>query len=334
MMANRDLLQTFPCVFIAGLIVSYVTTPLISKSLDLRNDRKNQCSVHNRLKKLKVPPPEDCPDEEVMDLALYLIVIGFIFLFLVTFFLSVVWIVIMSSQKKQKAESEILIGFFVGTIGLVVFMAYCYITLDTIQGKNKEMNWKTLHTDMKSSLVDNFVSDNIRSENETSNQWNILFIEYKCCGVNTVFGTSNDFDTTPWCTTNGSCQQTNSQIPKSCCLGVILEDPQSPNDDCHASVTKKTYNEKGCFMAVKEELIEKRAQQILKIRGVLEEEIKLLAIMGVCVLLQVFGIIGITGGYTGSLCKIREEDEGDSEQANGSRTEEPTQLNGISVSRM
>ncbi|XP_062587862.1 uncharacterized protein LOC134249542 [Saccostrea cucullata] len=147
-----------------------------------------------------------------MALVIYLILIATIFLFLVIFFLCNWWIVIQSSQRNQKKEIGILIVFLVSTIGLVVFMTYCYISLDTVQGEKEEMNWKTLHTDMKSSLIDNFVSNDIRSKNKTSNQWSILIIEYKCCGVDTVYGTSNNFDTTPWCTTHGSCQQTNPRF--------------------------------------------------------------------------------------------------------------------------
>ncbi|XP_062585817.1 uncharacterized protein LOC134247477 isoform X2 [Saccostrea cucullata] len=264
-----------------------------------------------------------------MDLALYLIVIASIFLFLVIFFLCIWWIVIISSKRNQKAEIGILSIFLASTLAVVGFMIFCYSSLDTVQGKNEEMNFETLHTNMKSSLTGNFVSDNIKSENETSNQWSRMLIEYKCCGVNTVFGTTNDFDTTPWCTTNGSCQLTNSQIPKSCCLGVISEDLQSAHDDCHAKVTQKTYNEKGCFLTVKEKLLEKKEQQRLKIKGVLEEEIKVFPIMGICVLLQIFGIIR-------SACKIGEEDEEDeedSEHANRrNQTEDSNNTNGIMIS--
>ncbi|XP_062584390.1 uncharacterized protein LOC134246126, partial [Saccostrea cucullata] len=73
---------------------------------------------------------------------------------------------------------------------------------------------------------------------------------YDCCAVNEVTGTTNDFDTTPWCTTSGSCQLTNSQIPKSCCKDTSEDDYQYAETSCHAIVRVGTYKE-GCFQRLK-----------------------------------------------------------------------------------
>ena len=59
-----------------------------------------------------------------------------------------------------------------------------------------------------------------------------------------VLGTTNDFDNTPWCTTQGTCQETSSQIPRSCCIDLNEFDYHSVPKDCHASVNRGTYYEK------------------------------------------------------------------------------------------
>lgn len=65
--------------------------------------------------------------------------------------------------------------------------------------------------------------------------------QYDCCAINQVTGTTNDFDSTPWCTTSGSCQATASQIPKTCCNGVSEDDYGSAPSDCHSSVNPGTF---------------------------------------------------------------------------------------------
>ncbi|XP_062585815.1 uncharacterized protein LOC134247476 [Saccostrea cucullata] len=129
-------------------------------------------------------------------------------------------------------------------------MAMDFEKLYDFQYKNEIMNWKSLQSDMSSSLLKNFVSDYIGG-NEISNQWNFLFIDYKCCGVDTVYGTTYDFDTTPWYTTHGSCQLTNSQIPKFCCLGVSKENFRSADVKCHAQVSPQQYNDKVAYKHAK-----------------------------------------------------------------------------------
>ncbi|XP_061165489.1 uncharacterized protein LOC133174380 [Saccostrea echinata] len=79
-----------------------------------------------------------------------------------------------------------------------------------------------------------------------------MFMFLDCCAVNPVESTTNDFDTTPWCTTKGECQSTNAEIPKACCVGVTETNYTSAPSSCYADVQSGTYNKKGCFQALKE----------------------------------------------------------------------------------
>uniref|UniRef100_K1PNL1 Uncharacterized protein n=1 Tax=Magallana gigas TaxID=29159 RepID=K1PNL1_MAGGI len=71
-----------------------------------------------------------------------------------------------------------------------------------------------------------------------------LLVTLDCCGVNPVVSTTNDFDLTYWCTTSGSCEDTISQIPRTCCINVDENTYTSAPIGCHASVNKGTYNPK------------------------------------------------------------------------------------------
>ncbi|XP_065930692.1 uncharacterized protein [Magallana gigas] len=112
------------------------------------------------------------------------------------------------------------------------------------------LNFVQLKATMFNSLEKNFTSDNISSNDAVSNSWNKFFIEYECCAINQVQGTTNDFDSTPWCTTSGSCQATASQIPKTCCNYVTEDDYGSAPSNCHSSVNSGTYKS-NCMNAIK-----------------------------------------------------------------------------------
>ncbi|XP_062619179.1 uncharacterized protein LOC134277624 [Saccostrea cucullata] len=71
-------------------------------------------------------------------------------------------------------------------------------------------------------------------------------MDFRCCAVNGVTSTTNNFDLTPWCTVSGSCQQGNSEIPKSCCKDVDKSTYTSAPTECHGFVYSGYYNEKGC----------------------------------------------------------------------------------------
>ncbi|XP_062604364.1 uncharacterized protein LOC134266135 [Saccostrea cucullata] len=110
---------------------------------------------------------------------------------------------------------------------------------------------KIKETSSKNQLEDNLheeYKDDALSTTETvSNSWNMVFMELDCCAVSPVVSTTNDFDKTPWCTTSGECQQTNSQIPKTCCNGVTVSTYSSAPSACHANVDSETYNSQGCY---------------------------------------------------------------------------------------
>lgn len=113
--------------------------------------------------------------------------------------------------------------------------------------------------DLKENLIatlnENFIEDTMSHIDPISNAWNFMFIELDCCGVNPVASTRNDFDSTPWCATSGSCQTGSSQIPRTCCIGVDENMYSSAPMSCHGNVTSGTYNAKGCYDVLKEKLL-------------------------------------------------------------------------------
>ncbi|XP_061170061.1 uncharacterized protein LOC133179292 [Saccostrea echinata] len=152
-------------------------------------------------------------------------------------------------------------------LAICIVISVITIVLFTVQTINKRtlenpinMYQKTnesyidLKQNMTASLHNDYTSDKTDTENNVSNSWNSdFFIKRNCCAVNPINSTTNDFDTTPWCTTSGDCQQTNSQIPKTCCESYSAKNPSNTNRICHEYVKSGFYKE-GCFKVVKEEL--------------------------------------------------------------------------------
>ncbi|XP_065930687.1 uncharacterized protein [Magallana gigas] len=114
----------------------------------------------------------------------------------------------------------------------------------------KDSNYAQIKSAMINRLQDSYTSDNLTNGGAISNNWNKFFIEYDCCAVNQVQGTTNDFDSTPWCTTSGSCQTTASQIPKTCCNYVTEEDYGNAPIACHSSVNPGTFKS-NCMAPIK-----------------------------------------------------------------------------------
>lgn len=101
-------------------------------------------------------------------------------------------------------------------------------------------------------LEENYVSDSLNSTNLVSNKWNRLFLNFNCCAVNPVMGVNNDFDKTPWCTTEGECYDINAQIPKTCCVGVSASNfEQKASRSCYVFVTSD-FKTTGCFDRIKQ----------------------------------------------------------------------------------
>uniref|UniRef100_K1QA03 Uncharacterized protein n=1 Tax=Magallana gigas TaxID=29159 RepID=K1QA03_MAGGI len=94
------------------------------------------------------------------------------------------------------------------------------------------------------SLKDNYKEDTLTNRNSISNAWNYMFMTLDCCGVNPVVSTKNDFDSTYWCTDDGSCHGAVSNIPKTCCLNVDENTYTTAPTACHSSVHTGTYNTK------------------------------------------------------------------------------------------
>ncbi|XP_062615784.1 uncharacterized protein LOC134277470 [Saccostrea cucullata] len=84
----------------------------------------------------------------------------------------------------------------------------------------------------------------------------MMFVSLDCCAVNPVNTTTNNFDNTPWCTTSGECQQTNAEIPKTCCKGVTKTNYTSAPSTCFFNLNPGSYITKGCYQAIREFLKE------------------------------------------------------------------------------
>ncbi|XP_065930704.1 uncharacterized protein [Magallana gigas] len=131
-----------------------------------------------------------------------------------------------------------------------VIMIYFYKKVLDYEEIQTDTNYAQIKSSMIARLKESYSSDNVTSGGAISNSWNRFFIEYDCCAINQVQGTINDFDSTPWCTTSGSCQATASQIPKTCCNGVSEDDYGSALSNCHSSVNPGTYKS-NCMIPIK-----------------------------------------------------------------------------------
>ncbi|XP_062576620.1 uncharacterized protein LOC134238509 isoform X2 [Saccostrea cucullata] len=157
------------------------------------------------------------------------------------------------TEKDQLLKCKIKrIGLFFGiliTSTLIVFGLWIHINIKIKEDESKDYlleNMKTYFTE-DADEVSNLVS--------FPNSWSKIFMELDCCAVNPVFSTTNDFDNTPWCTTSGECQQTNSQIPKTCCKDVTVSTYSSAPLVCHANVDSGTYNTKGCYEVLRDKIV-------------------------------------------------------------------------------
>lgn len=152
------------------------------------------------------------------------------------------------------------ISIFIRFAGIIVvgvlavlyagIMIYFYEKVLDYKIKQMDTNYVEIKTSMIARLQESYSSDNVTSGGAISNSWNRFFIEYDCCAINQVKGTTNDFDSTPWCTTAGTCQSTASQIPKTCCNYVSEDDYGSAPNTCHSSVSPGTFKY-NCMIPIK-----------------------------------------------------------------------------------
>lgn len=139
----------------------------------------------------------------------------------------------------------VLLPFF-----LSIYLFGEYMKISSFKTKYKDVNYVQLHSNLKVWLEIHYTSDNIRSNNMISNDWNKFFIKYDCCAINQVVEKANDFNSTPWCTISGSCQAMVSHIPKTCCKYVSEDDYESAPSACHSAVTPGTFKS-SCMDVIK-----------------------------------------------------------------------------------
>ncbi|XP_061168259.1 uncharacterized protein LOC133177189 isoform X4 [Saccostrea echinata] len=190
-------------------------------------------------------------------------------------------------EKKANHTLLILMGgltFALVSLGISIPLLICSKKMADSKSSQQHLDYGTLKKVMLDSLTHSFTSDVITSSGTVSDRWNKFFIKYDCCAVNQVISTTNDFDTTPWCTTSGSCQQTNSQIPKTCCKDVTEHDYVNATDSCHATVNTGSYKD-SCFSRVKK-LSDNTSIQEYQIDAIINLSF-ILALMAIVAILQV-----------------------------------------------
>ncbi|XP_078327031.1 uncharacterized protein LOC111123324 [Crassostrea virginica] len=169
---------------------------------------------------------------------------------------SILFLVILSACMWPSENKRIgfLIIYIVVFVSAVIFIPLIFEQYKNIDDAKKKpvhrIDYERLKSEMLHSLEKQFTSDHPTYDDTVSSGWNKLFIKYDCCAVREVQTTTNDFDNTPWCTTSGTCADTASQIPKTCCKNVTVDNYQDAPGTCHAFVNPGTYKP-GCFQIVK-----------------------------------------------------------------------------------
>uniref|UniRef100_K1QIA4 Tetraspanin-11 n=1 Tax=Magallana gigas TaxID=29159 RepID=K1QIA4_MAGGI len=95
-----------------------------------------------------------------------------------------------------------------------------------------------IRTNMLSVLQTQYSADDL-STSQISTAFNYLFMSFSCCAVNTLNGTVNDFDNSPWITSGSAGSK---EIPTFCCVGVTQASFSTFNDT--------SCTDTGCYDAV------------------------------------------------------------------------------------
>nr|XP_022327694.1 uncharacterized protein LOC111127010 isoform X2 [Crassostrea virginica] len=243
--------------WVVTFLLMIASGPMIYKGLVLKSE--DLCSIDEELKELEFFKNCDFDNFKNTAWTLWIIVVASLG------FVTIVSIVQTALAFTEKRILKRVLFSFVSLLSIAscVAIGYFFFQLYNTRFNPPKPVWRNLHFDMIKSLEQNFKSDNVNSNDGKSNEWNMLFFNFECCGVDNVYGTTNDFDTTSWCTTSGSCQKTNSQIPKSCCKNENEFDYETAHSNCHASVNPGTYHEKGSYSVIKRE-IKKRRKEVHK----------------------------------------------------------------------
>lgn len=291
-MTRTYLVQSAILAWIVTTLLSITSGPMIKMYLSIE-DCSNGLSVHKKLQKLNINTSSDFGVIKNTTELFFARLTYFLACVLgLSIILTILMIFPQMFYKKILYAAVVFFSLFTAAfIGLTIWSVLLYVDLNDEQ---IDPNTKTgdLHGQMVSSLKDYFRSDNLTTETKISNEWNQLFIDFECCGVNRVAGTTNDFDHTSWCTTHGSCQATASQIPKTCCKGFTENDYQYAPSDCHSSVSPGIYYDKGCFSVIKKEVIKEIDSFTDEI---LTEGLRVILVMGSCSFLSLIGLCVFIG---------------------------------------
>lgn len=295
-MTRQILIQVAVLAWIVTIFVIIVSGPLINKDSSPEGDI-NRFNAHKKLRSLNVSTSSEFDGIKNTTTIIFMCNASFLGL------VAIVSVILTAMTIKPKcvwilypAILSIVFAFFIGVTSVtsIFYVDLLFARIDP---------YKTDFNDgMMSSLQTNFLSDAVNTRNDISNAWNTLFIDYKCCGVNKVAGTTNDFDNTTWCTTFGTCQATASQIPKTCCKGFTKYDYQNAPIQCHSSVNPGEYYEKGCYDVIKEEVIKERSRFDSFTDDILAKGLIVVLVMGFCSLLSLVGVIVFIGICLKRLC--------------------------------
>nr|XP_034299958.1 uncharacterized protein LOC117681055 [Crassostrea gigas] len=296
-MTRSNLIKSAILAWIVTILLSIASGPLLKMCLSME-DYSNRLSVHKKLQDLNIKTSRDFDGiKNTTEPFFYRLAISLACILCYSILLTTLVIFPKKFYKKTlfAALAVVFLSLItVAFIGLTLWTGLLYKDMyrEQIDPHNKKSD---LHGQMTSSLKDNYWNDNFTTGTKISNEWNHLFIDFECCGVNRVAGTTNDFDHTSWCTTNGSCQATASQIPKTCCKGFTEYDYQNAHPDCHSSVSPGYYYDKGCFSVIKKEVIKERIQFDSFSEDILREGLRVILVMGSCSCLSLLGtcVIGI-----------------------------------------
>lgn len=286
-MTRSNLINSAIVAWIVTILLSIASGPLIKMCLSME-DYSNGLSVHKKLQDLNITTSSDFNGIENTTELFFACLKIFLGCVLGLSIILTISTIVPQVYFENIIYTAVVFLFTVAFIVLTVLSILFYVDLYNEQ-INPYSKTSDLHGQMTSSLKDNYWNDNFTTGTNISNEWNHLFIDFECCGVNRVSGTTNDFDQTSWCTTNGTCQATASQIPKTCCKGLTEYDYQNAPGDCHSSVNPGKYYDKGCFSVIKKEVIKERIQFNSFSEDILREGLRVILVMGSCSFLSSLG---------------------------------------------
>lgn len=290
-MTRSNSIQFAILAWIVAILFSIASGPMMKMCFSVGN-YPNNLDAHKKLQNLNINISSDFGGIKNTTELFFACLASFLACVLG---LSILLTIFTICQERfyRKILYPVFLSLFSTAIGLTIGSIFLSVKLFDAQINPSETS--NFHGQMIASLEGKYSSDNFTTGTRMSNDWNHLFINFECCGVNKVVGTSNDFDLTPWCTTKGSCQATASQIPKTCCKGFTEYDYQNAPTKCHSSVDPGQYYDKGCYSVMKKEVIKERIRLNSFTDDILTEVPKVILVMGSCSLLSLVGVFVFIG---------------------------------------